>query len=118
MSKGSLWSVEYNSGKLLFFSMLPPYITLDIDKDILQVKEILRSLQKQDLKNLFRELGLYDHTVRNKDSEFLEVYAEDLVRAWICGKDNVVNSYQGAATWENLKKALVKINYVGVARSI
>ena len=95
--------------------MLPPYITLDIDKDILQVKEILRSLEKQDLKNLFRELGLYDHTVRNKDSESLEVYAEDLVRAWILGKDN---SYQGVATWENLKKALVKINYVGVARSI
>ena len=86
--------------------MLPPYITLDIDKDILQVKEILRSLEKQDLKNLFRELGLYDHTVRNKDSESLEVYAEDLVRAWILGKDNVV---KGGATWENLKKALVKI---------
>ena len=102
----------------MIFSMLPPYITLDIDKDILQVKEILRSLEKQDLKNLFRELGLYDHTVRNKDSESLEVYAEDLVRAWICGKDNVVNSYQGGATWENLKKALVKINHVGVARSI
>ena len=104
--------------KNMIFFMLPPYITLDIDKDILQVKEILRSLEKQDLKNLFRELGLYDHTVRNKDSESLEVYAEDLVRAWILGKDNVVNSYQGGATWENLKKALVKINYVGVARSI
>ena len=95
-----------------------PYITLDINKDILQVKEILRSLEKQDLKNLFRELGLYDHTVRNKDSEPLEVYAEDLVRAWILGEDNVVNSYQGVATWENLKKALEKMNHAGIARSI
>ena len=102
----------------MIFSMLPPYITLDINKDILQVKEILQSLQKQDLKNLFRELGLYDNTLRNEDSGSLEVYAEDLVRAWILGKDDVVNSYQGGATWENLKKALVKINYVGVARSI
>ena len=58
--------------KNMIFSMLPPYITLDIDKDILQVKEMLRSLEKQDLKNLFRELGLYDLTVRNKDSESLE----------------------------------------------
>ena len=98
--------------------MLPPFITLDINKDILLVKEILRSLEKQDLKNLFRELGLHDQTVRNKDSESLEVHAEDLVRAWILEKDNVINSYQGGATWENLKKALEKMNYVGIARSI
>ena len=91
-------------------------ITSDIDKDGLDAKEILQSLNKQELKDLFRELGLCDITVRNKDTQSLKEFADDLVRAWIHGRDNVLD--KGGATWENLQKALLKLGHVGVARSI
>ena len=66
--------------------------------------------------DLFRELGLSDATVLNKSDD----YAENLIRAWILGGDDVLKSekYTGGATWENLKRALVELGHRGIAKSI
>ena len=92
----------------------------DIDRDVLKAKRLLTSLDKDELKDLFRELGLSDTTVRKKDSDDLSVYAEDLIRSWILEKDAVLESevYLGGAAWENLKKALTELKHFGIAGKI
>ena len=66
------------------------------------------------------KLGLFDATLHNKYSASVSVYANDLLRAWILGKDGVLKSevYQGGATWENLRNALISLNHHGVAESV
>ena len=92
----------------------------DIDRDVLKAKRLLKSLNKDELKDLFRELGLSDTTVRDKYSEGVSVYADDLVRSWILERDAVLESevYLGGATWENLKKALIELKHIGIAGTI
>ena len=41
-------------------------MTTDIDKDGRSVKELLKPLDRDELKRLFEELGLYDATLRNR----------------------------------------------------
>ena len=97
------------------------YVPTDINKDIHIVKGCLDNLDKEDLKQLFQELGLFHSTVQNNFSDSSRnSYAEDLIQSWILGKDEVLNSeqYIGGATWENLRKALTKINHHGVAERI
>ena len=92
----------------------------DIDRDVLKAKRFLKSLDKDELKDLFRELGLSDMSVRDKYSEGVSVYTDDLVRSWILERDAVLASevYLGGATWENLKKALIELKHIGIAREI
>ena len=80
----------------------------------------LQGLKKEELKELFLELGLFDTTVQNNFDSSRDSYAEDLIRAWILGKDGIgtKEEYKGGATWENLKKSLRKINHPGVAAAI
>ena len=87
-----------------------------------RVKGCLKNLDKDELKDLFQELGLFDETVRNRylDSSRAE-YSEELVRAWILGRDEVLldqEGYEGGATWENLRKALIELNHIGVAAEL
>jgi hypothetical protein len=94
---------------------------LDINKDIPITKRYLQHLNKEELKQLFQELGLYHSTVVNNFSDgSRDGYAEDLIRPWILGRDGVLKSevYRGGATWENLTKALRTINHIGIADSI
>jgi hypothetical protein len=93
---------------------------LDINKDVLEAKTLLINLEKDELKDLFMKLGLFDATLHNKYSASVSVYANDLLRAWILGKDGVLKSevYQGGATWENLRNALISLNHHGVAESV
>ena len=81
---------------------------------------VLQYLTKDELMDVFRELGLYDHAVRNEYSASLSVYISDLLRAWILGKDGVLQSeiYQGGATWENLRSALISLNHRGTAEKV
>jgi hypothetical protein len=92
---------------------------LNIDRDVRKVKRLLRPLKKAELKQLFEELGLSDSTLREQQSDGVAVYADDLVRAWILGKDGVLKSkeYPGGATWGNLKKALIELGH-GIAEEI
>ena len=93
----------------------------DINKDIPITKRYLQHLNKEELKQLFQELGLYHSTVVNNFSDgSRDGYAEDLIRPWILGRDEVLISevYRGGATWENLTKALRTINHIGIADSI
>ena len=96
-------------------------IFTDIDRDVRRAKGCLKNLDKEELKDLFQELGLFDQTVRNRylDSSRAE-YSEELVRAWILGRDGVLDQegYEGGATWENLRKALRELNHIGVAAEI
>ena len=88
------------------------FISTDIDRDLGPAKAILEChLDKVQLKNLFRELGLANKTLINYfDNYGLSQYAEDLVRAWINVRDDVLKKpeYPGGATWDNLRKALDK----------
>ena len=92
---------------------IPP---IDINKDGCQVKELLKPLNKDELKALFEKLGLYDTTLRNKYSDNAVAYLDDLVRSWILGKDDVLD--RGGATWENLKSALKKLGHNGIANKV
>ena len=77
----------------------------DIDRDVRRVKGCLKNLDKEELKDLFQELGLFDQTVCNRYSDSSRAeYSEELVRAWILGRDGVLldqEGYEGGATWEN-----------------
>jgi hypothetical protein len=92
----------------------------DIDRDVYNAKKLLNHLKKDEVKDLFSELGLFDATVHNEYSASLNVYTDDLLRAWILGKDGVLQSetYQGGATWENLRNALRTLNHHGIAKTI
>ena len=96
---------------ILFISM-----TTDIDKDGRRVKEILKPLDRDELKELFEELGLYDATLRNRYTDCAVAYLDDLVRRWILRRDAVLD--RGGATWESLKKALQRLGHNGIAANI
>ena len=56
-----------------------------------------------------------DKTVHNRYSDSSRAeYSEELVRAWILGRDGVLDQeeYEGGATWENLRKALRELNHI------
>jgi hypothetical protein len=97
---------------------------LDVDTDVHDIGKHLKDLQKDELKHLFRELGLYSSTVENTYAgSSRDAYADDLIRAWILGKDGVLlppksRVYAGGATRRNLKKALTEMKYHGVAARI
>ena len=83
-----------------------------------RVKGCLKNLNKEELKDLFQELGLFNQIVGNRYSDSSRAeYSEELVRAWILGRDGVLDQeeYEGGATWENLRKALGELKHIGVA---
>ena len=90
-------------------------MTLGIDKDGPDVRQLLKPLNRDELKQLFEELGLSDTTLRNKYELDNVVYADDLIRAWMLGKDSVQK--MGGVTKKNMKIALEKIGQNGLARS-
>ena len=91
-------------------------MSIDIDRDVGRVQKHLKPLENVQLKQLFEELGLSDSTLRNKYSHSVQAYADDLIRAWILGRDNVLTSeeYQGGPTMDNLKKALTALGHNGI----
>ena len=93
------------------------YVNADINQDMHTAKRHLQHLTKQELKDLFKELGLYQQTIQSTSDSCKEAYAEDLIQAWILGKDGVLKSekYERGATWENLYKALNNIRHHGIA---
>ena len=100
-----------------------PYLIkllLDINPDVRRARELLKHLEKNELRELFMELGLFDSTLQNKYTFSISAYCNDLLRAWILGRDGVLKSevYGGGATWENLKEALVALDHHGVAEKI
>ena len=96
------------------------FVLPDINRDKRKVKKQLRSLKKNEMKDLFEELGLFDDTLRNKYGDEDTVYADDLISAWIHGKDDVLalDDYPGGPTWDNLKKALRELRHHGIANDI
>ena len=95
-------------------------LSTDLHRDVCKVKVLLTNLDKDELRELFLELGLFDATVQNNYSGSVREYAHDLIRAWILRKDGVLESekYRGGATWKNLKKALIVQNHIGIAGKI
>ena len=91
-------------------------MTTDIDKDGLRVKELLKPLNKDELKELFTELGLSNATLTNRYSDSRDAYLHDIVRAWIQERDGVLG--RGGATWKSLKRALQELGHNGIAANI
>ena len=78
-------------------------------------------LNKDELRNLFRLLGLANATPESHIDHYgLNQYAEDLLRDWINGRDNVLNNpeYPGGATWENLRKALTQLGHYAAVKRV
>ena len=92
------------------------YTEHDCNDDI-EVQNSLKDLTKEELKCLFRELGLSDEKVRNSyEDTTLSEYRDELIRCWILEDDKVQE--RGGATWESLQKALRSIGKTGIANRI
>ena len=88
-------------------------MSIDINRDGRKVQRLLNSLDRDNLKALFKELGLYETTLGNKYSDNAVAYLDDLVSSWIQARDDVLE--RGGATWENLKSVLKKLGHNGIA---
>ena len=78
-------------------------------------------LNKEQLRDIFRDLGLADATLQEHYQDYgLDEYAEDLLIAWINKRDDVLDNpdYPGGATWENLRKALAKNGHNGAREQL
>ena len=112
-----------NWGGESYYTMVAPNSVsyTDINRDFHIAMGCLKDLDKEELKGLFQELELFYATVQDSfHNSSRNGYAEDLMRSWILGQDGVLISekYEGGATWENLKKALRKLNHLGTAKKI
>ena len=100
--------------------MLPAthYITCpDINEDSLSVKMCLEHLDKSELRDLFRDLGLSEQSVGNRFSDSGKAdYLHDLIRMWILEKDDVLK--RGGAMWEHLQRSLNRRKHFGIAKKI
>ena len=77
----------------------------------------MKDLTKEELRRLFRELGLSDEKVRNNyEDTTLGEYRDELIRCWILEDDEVEE--KGGATWESLRSMLRSIGKRGIARKI
>ena len=92
-------------------------LSTEIDHDFIDVKKILVNyLNKEQLRDLFRKLGLANRTVQDHyATPGVGQYADFLLCAWINEEANVPT---GGATWENLKTALQSIGCDGAANQI
>ena len=86
---------------------------LDINQDL---NYILQNLNKEDIKSLGRCLGLSDSTVTNTESCSKKSYLEDIMRAWMMKRDNVVG--KGEPTIDNLRKALEAEGQRGIVQKL
>ena len=93
-------------------------LSADRDRDIGDAKTILvKYLQKEELRDIFRELGLANAILQNHFKDYgLNEYAEDLLKAWINKRDGVLK--KGGPTWENLKTALTEKGHNGAVEEI
>ena len=87
----------------------------ELDDDI-EVERLLQPLQKDELKQLFRILGLSPTTVDNKYHDSVAAYRSDLIRSWLQEDDKVME--KGGATWKNLHDTLISIGKTGIASNI
>ena len=91
------------------------FLSTGLDDDI-TVQDLLKFLLKEELKELFRRLGLSPTTVENRYDSALNVYRNDLVRSWLLEDDKVIEN--GGATWENLRDVLRDMEKTGIADNI
>lgn len=90
-------------------------INTGLDDDI-TVQDLLKSLLKDELEELFRRLGLSPTRVKIRYDSALNVYRNDLVRSWLLEDDKVKE--KGGATWENLRDVLRDMDKIGIADNI
>ena len=76
----------------------------------------MKYLNKEQLRDIFRELGLTNTTLEEHKDYGLNEYAEDLLKAWINKRDDVLE--KGGPTWENLKTALTEKGHKGAEEEI
>ena len=91
------------------------YFNTGLDDDI-AVQDLLKDLMKEELKELFRKLGLSPRRVELQYDSALNVYRNALVRSWILEDDKVKE--KGGATWETLRDVLRSMDKRGIADNI
>lgn len=85
-------------------------------EDDIKVQELLLPLTKEEIRQLFRILGLSSTRVENKYDDTLTAYRNDLIRSWIQEDDKVMD--KGGATWKNLQDSLRSMGKTGIANNI
>ena len=100
-----LHSPVYMPQAINYIAFIKSLSTLHRPKWWYRSPQVLKSLTKEELQMLFRELSLSSTTVENNyDGSNVYAYKNDLIRKWIHGDDEVKK--KGGATWENLNTAL------------
>ena len=74
--------------------------------DLRDAKRVLRGISKEDMRRLGQNLGLSATTVQNYDNRDTISYIDEILNAWLLGRDNVLD--QGGPTWGNLRDALLE----------
>lgn len=77
----------------------------------------LKSLNKEELLRLGRQMGLHNKTVRKLETiDSVKMVREKLIKYWLRRKDEV--AYCGGVTWESLDRSLRKAGLHRVADNI
>ena len=85
-------------------------------RNIHRVLDILKDLNKEEIKSLGCRLGLSQSTVTNTESFTTKSYLKDIMRAWMMKKDDVLTV--GEPTIDNLRKALEAEGQRGIAQTL
>ena len=77
---------------------------INLDRDLIRTRDVLRDLNNEQLRNIGRRLGLSNNTVNNCFDSSTDSYCSEMLTAWMSERDDVTEC--GGATWENLRRAL------------
>lgn len=101
----------------MYIHSLSPCFYTDLENDETAVQNYLKDImEKEELKSLFRRLGLSHHRVTNNYDGSAHAYRSTLIKSWILQDDYVKE--KGGATWESLRDALKYIGKTGIADAI
>ena len=99
--------MDQNVKKYKFYCLDTQHCTFSYFADIeniCNVSEHLKYLNKAELKNLGRLLGLSHATISNHFDDEQAVYLSSIVEAWLLKKDKVAE--KGGTSWSTLEAAL------------
>ena len=82
--------------------------------DHYSVTKHLKDLSNEELMDLGGALGLHYSSLRSMSQPLLN----EMVAAWLNGKDNVLSSTYSDRSWSSLSQALQDINQPGIAQKI
>lgn len=114
--KGSKDNFSILSTIFIGHSFIKSFFYTDLENDETAVQTHLKNLTNEELKRLFRKLGLSHDRVNNNCNGSTTAYRDYLIKSWILQDDFVKG--KGGATWESLESALRSEGKTGIADEI